>query len=61
MLWLTPAERTEYTIRLQKSGKVKVDTLRIVKEMLWVGMQRIQITWDRMKKRDDVNIAMKGT
>jgi len=61
MLWLTHAQRTEYTIRLQKSGKVKVDTLRIVKEVLWVGMQRIQITWDRKKKRDDVNIAMKGT
>jgi len=31
----------------------------IVKGMWWVGMQRVQITWYRMKKGDDVNIAMK--
>jgi len=28
--------------------------------MLWLGMQRVQMTWDRMKKRDDVNKVMKG-
>jgi len=32
----------------------------IVKEMWWVGMQRVQMTWYRMKKVDDVNIAMKN-
>jgi len=24
-------------------------------------MQRVQMTWDRMKKGDDVNIALKNT
>ena len=33
----------------------------IAKVMLWVGMQRVQMTKDRMKKRDDVNIAMKDS
>jgi len=28
--------------------------------MWWVGMQRVQMTWYRMKKGDDVNILMKN-
>jgi len=27
--------------------------------MLWVGMQRVQMTWGRMKTGDDVNKVMK--
>jgi hypothetical protein len=44
---------------LEKLGEVKVDNLWIDKVMLWVGMERVQMTWGRMKKWDDVNRVTK--
>jgi hypothetical protein len=32
----------------------------IVLEMWWVGMKRVYLHWDRIKKWDNVNIAMIG-
>jgi hypothetical protein len=54
-MWLTHTEKTEHSIIF---AKIRQSKMLIVKEMWWVGMLRVQMTWDRMKKQDGVNKVM---